>query len=151
MLRFETRLYPKYVHGIASGAPLPFKGAVVLRVRLLEGEFAENAQDGPEIFVRCKVAARGMAWIDPRRQEDGARLPAWSRCSRVGYSGHQGPLGVKIVRKDRAYAFVSVLSSLDGPDEAEPGGDDRQLRYDSDEPVVCLDPADKADSCPAGL
>ena len=40
-------------------------------------------------------------------------------------------------RQDRAYSFVSVLSSVDGSGSCEPGGGDRQLlRYDAAEPVV---------------
>ena len=155
VLRFEKWLYPEYVHGIASGAPVPLKGAVVLRVRLLEGESAENARDGPEIFVRCKVAARGTS--DWHGLILGGR--ALDCQAKMGLGFRPGPdahvldtLGIKVprcedsshVRKDRAYPFVSVLSSLDGPDEAEPGGDDRHLlRYDGGEPV-CLDPGDGA-------
>ena len=61
VVRFEKWVYPEYVHGIASGASVPLKGAVVLRVRLMEGKSVENATEGPEIFVRCKVAARGTS------------------------------------------------------------------------------------------
>ena len=66
VVRFEKWVYPEYVHGIASGASVPLKGAVVLRVRLMEGKSVENATEGPEIWVRCKVAARGTSdWHGP--------------------------------------------------------------------------------------
>ena len=43
------------------GRAVPLKGAAVLRVTLLEGKTPEEARAGPEIFVRCKIAARGSS------------------------------------------------------------------------------------------
>ena len=37
VIRFEKWAYPEYVRGIAAGSPVPLKGAVVLRVTLLQG------------------------------------------------------------------------------------------------------------------
>ncbi|CAJ1456426.1 unnamed protein product [Effrenium voratum] len=37
ILRFEKWVFPEFVHGIASGKPVPLKGSVVLRARLQEG------------------------------------------------------------------------------------------------------------------
>ena len=141
-------MYPEYVHGIASGASVPLKGAVVLRVWLMEGKSVENATEGPEIFVRCKVAARGTSdW-------HGLILggQALDCEAKRGLGFRPGPdchildgLGIQIprcedntnARKDRAYPFVSVLSSVDGSGSFEPGGGDRQLlRYDAAEPAV---------------
>ena len=61
MVKLEKWVHPEFVHGIASGAPVPLKGAAVLRVTLLEGKTLEEARAGPEIFVRCKIAARGSS------------------------------------------------------------------------------------------
>ena len=58
VVRLEKWVHPEFVHGIASGAPVPLKGAAVFGVTLLEGE---TARPGPEIFVRCKIAARGTS------------------------------------------------------------------------------------------
>ena len=113
------------------------------------GRGAENARDGPEIIVRRKVAARGTSdWHGLIL--GGKALDCQAKIGfRPGPDAHVlDTLGIKVprcedsshVRKDRAYPFVSVLSSLDGPDEAEPGGDGRHLlRYDGGEPVS-LDP-----------
>ena len=148
VVRFEKWVYPEYVHGIASGASVPLKGAVVLRVRLMEGKSVENATEGPEIFVRCKVAARGTS--DWHGLILGGR--ALDCEAKRGLGFRPGPdchildgLGIQIprcedstnARKDRAYPFVSVLSSVDGSGSFEPGGGDRQLlRYDAAEPAV---------------
>ena len=61
VVKLERWVHPQFVHGIASGAPVPLKGAAVLRVTLLEGKTPEEARAGPEIFVRCKIAARGSS------------------------------------------------------------------------------------------
>ncbi|OLP75785.1 hypothetical protein AK812_SmicGene44365, partial [Symbiodinium microadriaticum] len=61
VVKLEKWVHPEFVHGIASGAPVPLKGAAVLRVTLLEGKTPEEARAGPEIFVRCKIAARGSS------------------------------------------------------------------------------------------
>ena len=61
VVRLEKWVHPEFVQGIASGARVPLKGAAVLRVTLLEGKTAEGARAGPEIFVRCKIAARGSS------------------------------------------------------------------------------------------
>ncbi|CAK9002134.1 Retrovirus-related Pol polyprotein from transposon 412 [Includes: Protease [Durusdinium trenchii] len=155
VVRFEKWTYPEYVHGIASGAPVPLKGAVVIRVRFLEGEQPERTKDGPEILVRCKVAARGTS--DWHGLILGGRALDCEAKSGLGF--RPGPdahildtLGIKIPRcedlsrqrKDRAYAFHSVLSSLDEPEGFETGGDQRQLlRFAGEEPVV-LAPGDGA-------
>ena len=47
--RFPVVKLEKWVHPIASGAPVPLKGAAVLRVTLLEGKTPEEARAGPEI------------------------------------------------------------------------------------------------------
>ena len=61
VVQLEQWVYPEFVHGIASGSPVPLKGAVVLRVRLQEGTDVHNCVDGHELFVRCKIAARGTS------------------------------------------------------------------------------------------
>ena len=148
VVRFEKWVYPEYVHGIASGASVPLKGAVVLRVRLMEGKSVESATEGPEIWVRCKVAARGTS--DWHGLILGGR--ALDCEAKRGLGFRPGPdchildsLGIQVprcedntnARQDRAYPFVSVLSSVDGSGSCEPGGGDRQLlRYDAVEPAV---------------
>ena len=69
VVRLEKWVHPEFVHGIASGAPVPLKGAAVLRVTLLESKTPETARPGAEIFVRRKIAARGTSdsWPDPWR------------------------------------------------------------------------------------
>ena len=59
--QLERWVYPEFVHGIASGAPVPLKGAAVLRVRMMEGAEVGQRKDGPELFVRCKIAAKGSS------------------------------------------------------------------------------------------
>ena len=61
VVKFEQWVYPEYVHGIASGSPVPLKGAVVLKVRLQEGPDENSCKDGHEIYVRCKIAAKGTS------------------------------------------------------------------------------------------
>ena len=139
VVKREKWVHPEFVHGIASGAPVPLKGAAVLRVTLLEGS--------PEIFVRCKIAARGSS--DWHGLILGGR--ALDCASRMGLGFRPGPehhildtLSIRIprfenytrVRKDRAYAFEPRLSSLDGAGCVEPGGTDRELlRYSGAEPL----------------
>ena len=128
-----------------GGAPVPLKGAAVLRVTLLEGKTPEEARAGPEIFVRCKIAARGSS--DWHGLILGGR--ALDCASRMGLGFRPGhhildTLSIRIprcedytrVRKDRAYAFEARLSSLDGAGCFEPGGTDRELlRYSGAEPL----------------
>ena len=54
VVKLERWVHPEFVHGIASGAPVPLKGAAVLRVTLLEGKTPEEARAGP----RSSSAAR---------------------------------------------------------------------------------------------
>ena len=138
-------MHPEFVHGIAAGAPVPLKGAVVLRVRLLEGKTPRDSRLGPEICVRCKIAARGTS--DWHGLILGGRALDCAGRNRLGFRPapdfHMlNTLGIKIprcedlsrTRKDRAYIYESRLSAVDSADCAEPGGDDRQLlRYDGDE------------------
>ena len=147
VVKLEKWVHPEFVHGIASGAPVPLKGAAVLRVTLLEGKTPEEARAGPEIFVRCKIAARGSS--DWHGLFLGGR--ALDCASRMGLGFRPGPehhildtLSIRIprcedytrVRKDRAYAFEARLSSLDGAGCSEPGGTDRELlRYSGAEPL----------------
>ena len=108
---------------------------------LLEGKTPETARPGPEIFVRCKIAARGTSDCDPWR-------PRPDCAGRMGLGFRPGPethvldtLGgsnpecedLSRTRKDRAYAFEARLSSLDDTSR-EPGGEDPQfLRFDGEE------------------
>ena len=147
VLRFEKWTYPEFVHGIAAGSPVPLKGAVVLRVTLLEGEDPESARDGPEVFVRCKVASRGTS--DWHGLILGGR--ALDHPSRMGLGFRPGPnghvldtLGITMprcedlsrMRRDRAYAFSSVISSLDDSSCCEPGDSRRQLLvYDGEDTI----------------
>ena len=158
VMKLEKWVHPNFVRGIASGAPVPLKGAAVLRVTLLEGKTPEQARAGPEIFVRCKIAARGSSdW-------HGLILGGRASCaSRMGLGFRPGPehhildtLSIRIprcedytrVRKDRAYAFEARLSSLDGAGCFEPGGTDRELlRYSGAEPLE-LAPGDPASVFP---
>ena len=152
VVQFEKWVYPEYVHGIASGSPVPLKGAVVLRVRFQEGTEVSRCKDGPEIFLRCKIAAKGTS--DWHGLILGGR--ALDCESRKGLGFRPGPtshlldtLGIQMprcedlsaTRKDRAYMFKSVLSSMDiGLQEAsEPGTGSRNLLvYDGNEPAHLL-------------
>ena len=138
VVKLEKWVHPEFVHGIASGAPVPLKGAAVLRVTLLEGKTPEEARAGP---------ARGSS--DWHGLILGGR--ALDCASRMGLGFRPGPehhildtLSIRIprcedytrVRKDRAYAFEARLSSLDGAGCSEPGGTDRELlRYSGAEPL----------------
>ena len=123
ILRFEKWVFPEFVHGIASGKPVPLKGSVVLRARLQEGPTPEASKDGPELFIRCKIAAKGCS--DWHGIILGGR--ALDCEARGGLGFRPGPgfhfldtVGVKMPRcedhskgrHDRAYPF-SVASSLD--------------------------------------
>eukprot|EP00435_Cladocopium_sp_Y103_P020683 s114_g5.t1 len=145
--RFEKRAYPEYVHGIAAGSPVPLKGAVV---RLLEGTDPENARDGPEVLVRCKVAARGTS--DWHGLILGDR--ALDHPSRLGLGFRPGPdchvldtLGIKMprcedlsrTRKDKAYPFTSVISSVDDELCCEPGDEKRQLLLYDGEDILAVE------------
>ena len=108
VVKLEKWVHPEFVHGIASGAPVPLKGAAVLRVTLLE-------KGRP----RKKGRPRDLRAVQDRRPLDCA--------SRMGLGFRPGPehhildtLSIRIprcedytrVRKDRAYAFEARLSSL---------------------------------------
>ncbi|CAJ1448521.1 unnamed protein product [Effrenium voratum] len=123
ILRFEKWVFPEFVHGIASGKPVPLKGSVVLRARLQEGPTPEASKDGPELYIRCKIAAKGCS--DWHGIILGGR--ALDCEARGGLGFRPGPgfhfldtVGVKMPRcedhskgrHDRAYPF-SVASSLD--------------------------------------
>ena len=126
MVRLEKWVHPEFVQGIASGARVPLKGAAVLRVTLLEGKTAEGARAGPEIFVRCKIAARGSS--DGHGLILGGRaLDCAAGWARMGLGFRPGPehhvldtLSIKIprcedfsrVRKDRPAPTVALLYSL---------------------------------------
>ena len=153
VVRLEKWVHPEYVHGIASGAPVPLKGAAVLRVTLLEGRTADDCRPNTEIFVRCKIAARGTS--DWHGLILGGR--ALDCAGRMGLGFRPGPdfhvldtLGIRMprcedhsrTRKDRAYAFEARLSCLDDASCTEPGGGSRELlRYDGEEPLE-LSPGD---------
>ena len=58
-MKFEQWVYPEYVHGIASGSPVPLKREVVLKVRLQEGLFfPRNLADCVSKKVLTKIAVR---------------------------------------------------------------------------------------------
>ena len=120
-VRLEKWVHPEFVHGIAAGAPVPLKGAAVLRVTLLEGKTADDCRPGT--FVRCKIAAR--------RTSDWHGLILGGRAldcaGRMGLGFRPGPdfhvldtLKGRMprcedntrTRKDRAYPFEAWLSSL---------------------------------------
>ena len=124
----------------SRGSPVPLKGVTVIRVRLLEGKAVDSAT---EIFIRCKIASKGTSALDCESRHGlgfrpaldyhmldtlGVRLP---RCE-----GHSR------TRKDRAYAFSSSLSAVEGTDCFEPGDADRWLlTVDGPEPLS-LQPVD---------
>ena len=158
VVQFEKWVYQEFVHGIASGSPVPLKGAVVLRVRLQEGVDPNRCRDGPEIFLRCKIAARGTSdWhgliIGGRALDCEARRGLGFR---PGPSAHiLDALGLLMPRcedlsaerKDRAYAFESTLSAVDGglvgAFEPEVCSNRTLLYYDGEEPVT-LEPGEGA-------
>ena len=55
VVRLEKWVHPEFVHGMALGAPVPLKGAAVLRVTLLE-EDPEDSQARPRHL--CAVQDR---------------------------------------------------------------------------------------------
>ena len=124
---------------------MPLKGAAVLRVTLLEGKTPEEARAGPEIFVRCKIAARGSS--DWHGLILGGR--ALDCASRMGLGFRPGPehhiLDTLSIRIPRCEDFTQSgrtgptplrLSSLDRAGCSEPGGTDRELlRYSGAEPL----------------
>ena len=143
-------VHPEFVHGIASGAPVPLKGAAVLRVTLLEGKTPETARPGSRQTSDWHGLILGGRDLD---------------CAgRMGLGFRPGPethvldtLAVQIprcedltrTRKDRAYAFEARLSSLDDSTSREPGGEDREfLRFDGESP--CSSPLGMASSCSSG-
>ena len=64
VVKLEKWVHPEFVHGIASGAPVPLKGAAVLRVTLLEGKTPEEARALQDRGPRQQRLAR----VDPRQQ-----------------------------------------------------------------------------------
>jgi len=124
IVQFEQWVYPEFVHGIASGSPVPLKGSVVLKVRLQEGPDTDRCVDGHELYVRCKIAAKGTS--DWHGLILGGRALDCEARRRLGF--RPGPqahildtLGVQIPRcedasserKDRAYVFRSVVSGVE--------------------------------------
>ena len=116
-------MHAEAVHGIAASSPVPLKGAVVMRVTLLEGFNREDCKPSHEILVRAKISAKG------RSDWHGLILGGRSLdCqSRGGLGFRPGPtahmldtLGIgmprvehMVQRPDRAYVARSVVSSLD--------------------------------------
>ena len=116
-------MHAEAVHGIAASSPVPLKGAVVMRVTLLEGFTPEDCKPPHEILVRAKISAKG------RSDWHGLILGGRSLdCqSRGGVGFRPGPtthmldtLGIGmprvehiVQRPDRAYVARSVISSLD--------------------------------------
>ena len=124
IVQFEQWVYPEFVHGIASGSPVPLKGSVVLKVRLQEGPDTDRCVDGHELYVRCKIAAKGTS--DWHGLILGGRALDCEAHRGLGF--RPGPqahildtLGVQIPRcedasserKDRAYVFRSVVSGVE--------------------------------------
>ena len=157
VVKFEQWVYPEYVHGIASGSPVPLKGAVVLNVRLQEGPDENSCKDGHEIYVRCKIAAKGTS--DWHGLILGGR--ALDCEARHGLGFRPGPgahildtLGVQIPRcedhsaerKDRAYVFESVISAVESTLAGvnEPGAGKRALLVFAGDEEVHLSPGEGA-------
>ncbi|CAL1170400.1 unnamed protein product [Cladocopium goreaui] len=152
IVQFEQWVYPEFVHGIASGSPVPLKGSVVLKVRLQEGPDTDRCVDGHELYVRCKIAAKGTS--DWHGLILGGR--ALDCEARRGLGFRPGPqahildtLGVQIPRcedasserKDRAYVFRSVVSGVEAgaEDFCEPcTGRKAAVVFSGEEPVQLL-------------
>ena len=124
IVQFEQWLYPEFVHGIASGSPVPLRGSVVLKVVLQEGVDVDRCVDGHMLYIRCKIAAKGTS--DWHGLILGGR--ALDCEARRGLGFRPGPkahvldsLGVQIPRcedcsvdrKDRAYVLESVISAVE--------------------------------------
>ena len=123
VVQMERWVHAEAVHGIAASSPVPLKGAVVMRVTLLEGFTPEDCKPSHEILVRAKISAKG------RSDWHGLILGGRSLdCqSRGGLGFRPGPtthmldtLGIGmprvehiVQRPDRAYVARSVISSLD--------------------------------------
>ena len=123
VVQMERWVHAEAVHGIAASSPVPLKGAVVMRVTLLEGFTPEDCKPSHEILVRAKISAKG------RSDWHGLILGGRSLdCqSRGGLGFRPGPtahmldtLGIgmprvehMVQRPDRAYVARSVVSSLD--------------------------------------
>ena len=58
VVRLEKWVHPEFVHGIGSGALVFLREPLFFGVTLLEGE---TARPGPEIFARCKIAAKSKS------------------------------------------------------------------------------------------
>ena len=116
---------------------------------MMEGTEVGQCKDGPELFVRCKIAAKGSS--DWHGLILGGR--ALDCEARRGLGFRPGPhahildtLGIQVPRcedlqcerKDRAYAFESVLASTDHGlhGASEPGRGQRALlSFSGDEPA----------------
>ena len=123
VVQLERWVHAEAVHGIAASSPVPLKGAVVMRVTLLEGFTADDCKASHEILVRAKISAKG------RSDWHGLILGGRSLdCqSRGGLGFRPGPtahmldtLGIGlprlehiVPRTDRAYVARCVVSSVD--------------------------------------
>ena len=157
IVQFEQWIYPEFVHGIASGSPVPLKGSVVLKVRLQEGPDADRCVDGHELYVRCKIAAKGTS--DWHGLILGGRALDCEAGRGLGF--RPGPeahildtLGVQIPRcedasserKDRAYVLRSVVSGVEtgAEDFCEPCTGRKATVVFSDKEAVQLLPGEGA-------
>ena len=61
VVQMERWVHAEAVHGIAASSPVPLKGAVVMRVTLLEGFTPEDCKPSHEILVRAKISAEEKA------------------------------------------------------------------------------------------
>ena len=61
VVQMERWVHAEAVHGIAAASPVPLKGAVVMRVTLLEGFTPEDCKPSHEILVRAKISAKGRS------------------------------------------------------------------------------------------
>ena len=98
VVQMERWVHAEAVHGIAaSKGPVPLKGAVVMRVTLLEGFTPEDCKPSHEILVRAKISAKGRSdWhgFNPGRSflglpvARGTWFPPWPNCTHVGHFGN---------------------------------------------------------------
>ena len=61
VVQMERWVHAEAVDGIAASSPVPLKGAVVMRVTLLEGFTPEDCKPSHEILVRAKISAKGRS------------------------------------------------------------------------------------------
>ena len=141
VVQMERWVHAEAVHGIAASSPVPLKGAVVMRVTLLEGFTPEDCKPSHEILVRAKISAKGRSdWHGLIL--GGHSLDCQSRGElgfRPGPTAHMlDTLGIGmprvehiVQRPDRACVARSVISSLDpwiaGEEAKELGPDDGAL------------------------